>query len=432
METRTFKKTLRISTLTLLTCLGSIWGLFLLFGQDLLSKAYYGRSLPFLNNLINGQAQFGLDYYLLRIKTVLFLLSLALIILYLIFIILMLAILRLDLKTSLLFIFSTLISTVAMVLAAEIILNFNYAQNNWHDPNTQFDPQLGWSPIPNKRIRHNWGNISSNSLGFRSREIDPQKNQVIILGDSVAWGSGVDDNQTLSYYLEDKLQSYNCQVSNLAVSGYGIDQEYLFLKRHIGNFINLKLVVLVICAKNDLSDTGTNTSYRKRKPLYVLRDGHLMLTSTPIRKYCLRNLLSRSSLLERIANKNSALNYTLKLLAGDRDLTSEETKTVSSLLFDKIKESAESHGAKLLIVISPSEEDFPKKTAELRWFEDFFHLAQDRFAYLDYYETLKTHSQELGRIFLDVFHFTDYGNQLLAEGIFEKISSFLPFSRKAD
>ena len=121
---------------------------------------------------------------------------------------------------------------ILLVLVFEVrhyIKNKQYINQTWHDPNTQFDPELGWSPIPNRSINFpGWGTISSNSLGFRSPEINQSKKQIIILGDSVAWGFGVNDTETFPYYLDESVSSLGYQVSNLAVSGYGIDQYYLF------------------------------------------------------------------------------------------------------------------------------------------------------------------------------------------------------------
>ena len=99
-----------------------------------------------------------------------------------------------------------LLSAMFLIFAMEAryyIKNKQYLNQTWHDPNTQFDSELGWSPIPNRSINFpGWGILSSNSLGFRSSEINQSKKQIIILGDSVAWGFGVNDTETFSYYLD--------------------------------------------------------------------------------------------------------------------------------------------------------------------------------------------------------------------------------------
>jgi len=113
---------------------------------------------------------------------------------------------------------------ITIIVYEKLCVKYITTNKYWHDPNTQFDAKLGWSPIPKRGFKHHkWGKITTNSLGFRSEELDQNKKQIIVLGDSVAWGYGVSDEETMPYLLEQKLQSLDYQVSNLAVSGYGIN-----------------------------------------------------------------------------------------------------------------------------------------------------------------------------------------------------------------
>jgi hypothetical protein len=103
-------------------------------------------------------------------------------------------------------------------------------------PAVTFDSELGWAPKPFYRARiDRVGMVTTNSLGFRSSELDSHRDKIVILGDSVAWGYGVDDTETLSSRLQDKLSGRRLQVVNMAVAGYGPDQEYLWLKRNVSN-----------------------------------------------------------------------------------------------------------------------------------------------------------------------------------------------------
>ncbi|MBI1858924.1 MAG: SGNH/GDSL hydrolase family protein, partial [Candidatus Melainabacteria bacterium] len=160
---------------------------------------------------------------------------------------------------------------IVIILEARHYLKHKEILNQfWHDPNTRFDSELGWSPIPNRSLNiPSWGTISSNSYGFRSAEIDQNKKQIIILGDSVVWGFGVSDTETFPYYLDKMASRSGYHVSNLAVSGYGIDQYYLFLKRHMKKFKNLQVVILGICTSNDLLNASSNFAYGKRKLLFI-------------------------------------------------------------------------------------------------------------------------------------------------------------------
>ena len=319
---------------------------------------------------------------------------------------------------------SILFSALFLILVLEVrhyIKNKQVINQTWHDPNTQFDPELGWSPIPNRSINSpDWGMISSNSLGFRSAEIDQNKNQIIVLGDSIAWGFGVNDEETFPHYLDKLVSSMGYQVSNLAVSGYGIDQYYLFFKRHISRFNNLKKVILVIYPDNDFISTGSNFCYGKRKPLFKIKNSDLILTNTKINKYCLRNLFSNSYFLSRYLPYEGTIGKFLSLVAGDKVLTEGEAKEISLLLFQKIYDLVISHKTEFLVVLSPAKNDFTERSDSLKWFEHVFNKVKGKgINYIDYIEALKNNQKELDNIYLDNGHYTKKGNLLLAETVYK-------------
>lgn len=292
----------------------------------------------------------------------------------------------------------------------------------WHDPNTQFDSELGWSPVPNRSINYpGWGTLSSNSHGFRSAEIDQNKKQIIVLGDSIAWGFGVSDTETFPYYLDKLVSNSGYQVSNLAVSGYDVGQYYLFLKRHLNKFNNLKLVIVVIFARNDLLCTGSNVCVNKRKPLFEIRNDDLILTSNNIKKYCLRNLFSKSYFLSGYAPYEGAIGSFLSKISGDK--ISDARKSTKTLLFllQKIHELVLRHGAELLVVLSPSIEDFIERSSTYNIFEYIFNnLRVKHLNYINYIEILKKVDQkELSSLYLDEGHYTKKGNLFLAETIYD-------------
>ena len=307
------------------------------------------------------------------------------------------------------------------------IKNKEYLNQAWHDPNTQFDPELGWSPIPSRRIYYpGWGTISSNSLGFRSAEIDKSKNQIIILGDSVAWGFRVSDTETFPYFLDNLSLESGYQVSNLAVSGYGIDQYYLFLKRHIDKFNKLKAVVLVVTTYNDLANTATNCCYGKRKPLFMKKDNDLILTNSSINKYCLRNLFSNSYFFGNPELEKKKVGKFLGLIAGDKSLTQREGGEVAAHLFQKIYTLTLDHNAKFLVVLSPYKSDFIQKSEALKWLEYVFDTVKiSDLSCIDYIETLKNNQKELDSIYLDEGHYTKKGNLLLAETVYKYLQKEL-------
>jgi len=96
-----------------------------------------------------------------------------------------------------------------------------------------------------------------------------------MLGDSIAFGTGVADEQTFSYRLAGL--DPGLEVVNLAVPGYGTDQELLQLERE-GARLAPEVVVLHFCVANDFVDnTLPHFLYdpRRPKPFFTLEGGEL-------------------------------------------------------------------------------------------------------------------------------------------------------------
>ncbi len=323
-----------------------------------------------------------------------------------------------DIYTNLLvLVISSVISIVIAIIAIESYCwKKNKRETNWHDPNTKFDSILGWAPIPS--LRNNvWGGVTSNSFGFRSDEIDNTKNAVIILGDSVGWGYGVGDRENVVYHLQQQMNKRNYQAHNLCVSGYAIDQYYLYLKRNIDYFEKLDSVILIICTDNDLYGTGTNLAYGKRKPLFILENEQLKPTQKHINKYCLRNLLSKTFLLRELERHSRRLRIILYKSAGDMTIRTDLTEKVVPLLLKKIHDMVSSRGADLLVVLSPSKKDYDKQSDNLKWFKAFF--SSHEYAYIDLFDIINEKGLDVGKLYIDNEHYTDYGNHMLAKIIFE-------------
>jgi lysophospholipase L1-like esterase len=88
---------------------------------------------------------------------------------------------------------------------------------------------------------HRDARIRTNSLGMRSPEPDstraPGSLRIGVVGDSVAFGFGVEDDQTWSAHLRRRLEAAwpgrRVEVLNCAVSGYGAREERIALERKL-------------------------------------------------------------------------------------------------------------------------------------------------------------------------------------------------------
>jgi hypothetical protein len=155
-----------------------------------------------------------------------------------------------------------------------------------------YHPVLGWRNPPNTRTvvvkREYRTTVSINSKGLRNREIDYARragvHRVLVLGDSFAWGSGVEDDETFSAVLE-SLYDGKLEVINAGVSGYGTDQEYLYYTTE-GYRYDPDIVVLAFYA-NDIENNllPSNRGGPEGKPYFVLVDGILRLHNVPVPDY---------------------------------------------------------------------------------------------------------------------------------------------------
>src|SRR3989344_4140928 len=87
------------------------------------------------------------------------------------------------------------------------------------------------------------GHYTTNSHGFRGKEISIEKPEntvrVLVVGDSISFGHGVNDNETYPYFLEQSLNEYLAgeeeapafEVINTSVPGNSPFQEYHDMKR---------------------------------------------------------------------------------------------------------------------------------------------------------------------------------------------------------
>jgi lysophospholipase L1-like esterase len=113
--------------------------------------------------------------------------------------------------------------------------------NPYREPQILFasDPQLGFFHLPNQKGWIDDGFATINSLGLRGREVTlprPKDHfRLVVLGDSIAFGWGVDDDDTfcsrLEQMLADKVPGRKVEVVNTGVSGYDTEQEAALFER---------------------------------------------------------------------------------------------------------------------------------------------------------------------------------------------------------
>ena len=128
----------------------------------------------------------------------------------------------------------SLVPLAMLLLGAEVWFRAHphedaYATNaGFVDP----DPELIWKLKPTKG-----GPLATNDLGFRDTAYrDDADVKILLLGDSVSWGNGIDDvRRVYPYLLEQKLafwdRSRSYEIVNSAVPGYSTFQQLRYFER---------------------------------------------------------------------------------------------------------------------------------------------------------------------------------------------------------
>lgn len=152
------------------------------------------------------------------------------------------------------------------------------------------DPHTGWANKPDVTTRVEGPNfqyvVRHNSRGQRGAERTlskaPGTRRVLLLGDSLAWGWGVDDGAEYAAIAERELGP-GVEIVNLAVPGYSTDQQLLRLEREVGDWDpDLVLLNFVL---NDVSGNITEHQWTidQRKPMYRRgEDGQWQLVGHPV------------------------------------------------------------------------------------------------------------------------------------------------------
>jgi hypothetical protein len=252
----------------------------------------------------------------------------------------------------------SILITLATLVVTEILLRVADFRGLRQDASERslaygYDPELGWVPKPGSvstvttaRTIH----AQHNSLGFRDIEFAPDGRPVMLfLGDSFVWGVDAEANERFTDILRDKLPEF--QTVNAGVSGYGTDQEYLWLQR-IWSSVRPAVVVLFFCTDNDRLDNTSNLRYdRYRKPYFVTgADGALVPKGQPIPR-SLQLMIKESWLVRHVwLARVAALAYA-EISSPGISLPDPTERLIS-----KIHDFVGAHDAKLLVALQSTDD----------------------------------------------------------------------------
>src|SRR5688500_5619994 len=269
----------------------------------------------------------------------------------------------------------------------------------------KYDALLGWAHEPGQEgifetpqfrtvVR-----INENGLRDQAHPYERQNDseRILVLGDSFAWGYGVEESERFSELLE---KSLDVEMINAGVSGYSTDQELLWYRSE-GIKYETDLVILVL-AGNDVGDNDrqlVSTIYYK--PNFVIDEGQLVPIGYPVPKTSpqgrfIYSLSQRSALSYFLVQRYFDLLSVYGRLKVNSDHANSPVSGISAksepfkltiALIDEMRNIAESRKAKFMIVATD------------RWWN-----SPSRETYKDFINTLRTE----GFLVLDVESMPDF------------------------
>ena len=325
-----------------------------------------------------------------------------------------------------------IVSTLFALFLSEIALRVMGLKPLYVSPERdrfwKYDSLLGWVHQPGQEGSFETPQFRTvvriNEKGLRdgehSYERQNDRKRILVLGDSFAWGYGVEESERFSQLIE---KSLDVEVINAGVSGYSTDQELLWYRSE-GIKYETDLVILVL-AGNDVGDNDheiVSTIYYK--PRFVLEEGRLALKGYPVPKTSpqgrfVYSLSQRSAfayfLVQRYFDFLSVygqikVNSESSNSPGSSISAKNEPFKLTIALLDEIRNIAESRKAKFMIVAtdrwwnSPSEETY----------KDFINtLRTEGFSVLDV-ESMPGFDSEV-MLIPDDGHWNQSGHKFVAE-----------------
>ncbi len=251
----------------------------------------------------------------------------------------------------------------------------------------QYDASLGWKNSPNSvtrrkppdsllsRVRY-----AHNSKGLREDEEYPYQKpahtyRILALGDSFAYGFGVEQAETTVEVLERLLKEQgDFEVINMGVAGYGLGQEMLYYEME-GYKYQPDLVILFFF-ENDISDSMGGCAWSTYpKPDFEIVEGELIGTPPP--GECAddpdalegtdRPVSFRRRLIRLFPRTYDLVKQGMALVTGDPEIkktkgpcfyepqwkqsdTMKKRWALASALLERLKRDVEKDGAQLLVV----------------------------------------------------------------------------------
>jgi len=218
-----------------------------------------------------------------------------------------------------------------------------------------YNSTIGWALQPNLNHVEAFKNVvggkyvCTNSKGIRGEdEYDYSKpkgkSRILVLGDSFTFGEEVNDIETFSSVLQEKLP--DVEVINFGVFGYGHDQMLIYLKEE-GIKYKPDLIILGFVGDDMRRNLLSFRDYAKPK-FFLTHDG-LKLTNYPVPNPS--EILDKEIIKMKFLDLVNILVEKLKWRMGINDSKMEK---LSIVILDEIIKQSEEIGAEVLFLYIPT------------------------------------------------------------------------------
>jgi hypothetical protein len=243
-------------------------------------------------------------------------------------------------------------------------------------PSVRYDSELGWVSVPGFYEKNYYAPgiaLRINSRGFRAneeftREVPQGKTRIVCSGDSFTFGDGVDNSRTWCQVLESL--NGRLQTVNLAETGYGIDQMYLWYQRNAGS-LEHQVQILAFIADDfrriELSNLG---GYGK--PVLKIRGGDLAEANVPVPKASAveRWLAQKPSPLLQFRSLAMANGLVDRLRSAGKPVAqdpSEDERMVFDKIVERLKDINHKKNSSLVLVFLPTWRDYDPAGPSAPW-----------------------------------------------------------------
>lgn len=309
------------------------------------------------------------------------------------------------------------------------------------------DADVGFLPRPNQALRVRTDDfdylLRTDSRGFTNIETEPAEADIVILGDSLVEGEGVDLESGFASLVAKQLNG--AKVVNLAVTAAGPERQYRVYRR-FGRPLRPRLVIAGLYPASDLDNDETfNAWLREGEGSHYeeFRRRGPTASAPRSRKTTLRRWLQRESWLygnvyerlRRITGHSRPPQEAYRFPGGEEVLFDSKalafalhrgdgsTPRVAAAVQStaRLRAAVEQDGARLVVMLIPSKEELfasgaapsgPPEVVELRR-----RLAESDIEVLDLYPSLRIAGTRAAPYFRRNIHLSRFGHEMVANEI---------------